>query len=166
MTGTLFRWLQVSWGGKRCIFPLFNYPISLSLSPSLLEILFIFREKGREREREKHQCVVASRSPPTRGLAYNPGMCLDWESNPWSFGLQAGAQSTEPHQPGLTIQSLKTGTEIVCDQEGSVAQEMKVWHDQFHANSTWRITEGASQRKVWGQTLETRIYITWQEEKL
>ena len=26
--------------------------------------LFIFREKGRERRKEKHHCVVASRVPP------------------------------------------------------------------------------------------------------
>ena len=41
--------------------------------------LFIFRERGSEGE--KHQCVVASCAPPTRDLAYNPGMCPDWESN-------------------------------------------------------------------------------------
>ena len=43
--------------------------------------LFIFREKGREgdREGEKHQCVVASHTPPTVDLACNPGMCPDWE---------------------------------------------------------------------------------------
>ena len=76
--------------------------------------LFIFRERGREGERdgEKHQCVVASHMPPTGGtwpttyapnwgdLAHNPGMCPDWESNQRPFGLQAGMQSTEPHQPG------------------------------------------------------------------
>ena len=45
--------------------------------------LFIFRERGKEGEREgeKQQCVVASRVPPTGDLAHNPGMCLDWESN-------------------------------------------------------------------------------------
>ena len=43
--------------------------------------LFIFRERGREGEREgeKHQC--ASCAPPTGDLARNPGMCPDWESN-------------------------------------------------------------------------------------
>ena len=45
--------------------------------------LFIFRERGREGEREgeKHQCVVASHLSPTGHLARNPGMCPDWESN-------------------------------------------------------------------------------------
>ena len=56
--------------------------------------------KGR-REGEKHQCVVASHTPPTGDLAHNPGMCPDWESNQQPFGLQSGTQSTEPHQPGL-----------------------------------------------------------------
>ena len=44
--------------------------------------LIIFREgEGKEKEGEKHQCVVASHVPPTRELACNPGMCPDWESN-------------------------------------------------------------------------------------
>ena len=50
---------------------------------------------------DKHQCVVASHVPPTGDLARNPGMCPDWESNLQPFHLQAGTQSTEPHQPGL-----------------------------------------------------------------
>ena len=58
-----------------------------------------------EREGEKHQCVVASRTPPTGDLARNPGMCPDWESNRRPFGSQSGTQSTEPHQPGLLIVS-------------------------------------------------------------
>ena len=46
-----------------------------------LKIVFIiFRQRGSEgeREREKHQCVVASCVPATRDLACNPGMCPDW----------------------------------------------------------------------------------------
>ena len=71
--------------------------------------LFIFREKGREREREgeNHQCVVASHTLPTGDLACNPGMCPDWESNQRPFGSQASTQSTEPHQPGRYIINLK-----------------------------------------------------------
>ena len=67
--------------------------------------LFLFREKGREGEREgeKRQYVVASHARHTGDLAYNSGMCPDWEWNQWPFGLQAGAQSTEPHQPGLVV---------------------------------------------------------------
>ena len=63
--------------------------------------VFIFRERGREGEREgeKHWCVVASRAPLIGDQACNPGMCPDWESNQRSFGLQASTWSTEPHQP-------------------------------------------------------------------
>ena len=45
--------------------------------------LFIFRQRGREGEREgeKHQCVIASRATPTGDLAHNPGMLPDWELN-------------------------------------------------------------------------------------
>ena len=65
-------------------------------------ILFIFRQRRREgkREGEKHQCLVASVCPTLGNLALNPGMCPDWELNRWTFGSQAGTQSTEPHQPG------------------------------------------------------------------
>ena len=67
-----------------------------------LKYLFLFRERVREGEREgeKHQSV-ASCMPPTGDLACNPGMCLDQESSQQPFSSQAGAQSTEPHQPGL-----------------------------------------------------------------
>ena len=58
------------------------------------------RREG-EGEGEIHQCVVASHVPPTGDLACKPGMCPDWELNQPSFGSQAGAQSTEPHQPGV-----------------------------------------------------------------
>ena len=46
--------------------------------------LFVFREKGREGEREgeKHQGVAVSHTPPTGDMAHNPGMCPDRESNP------------------------------------------------------------------------------------
>ena len=64
--------------------------------------LFIL-ERGREREREgeKHQCVVASHGPPLGDLTCNPGLCPDWELNQQAFDAQAGTQSIEPHQLGL-----------------------------------------------------------------
>ena len=45
--------------------------------------LFIFRERGKEgdREGEKYQCVAASPVPPTWDLACNSDMCPDWELN-------------------------------------------------------------------------------------
>ena len=66
------------------------------------DFIYLFLERGREREREgeTHQCVAASHTPSTGDLARNPGMCPDWELNLPPFGSQAGAQSTEPHQPG------------------------------------------------------------------
>ena len=50
---------------------------------NFLKILFIFRHRGREGEREgeKHQRAFASHMFPTGDLACNPGMSPDWESN-------------------------------------------------------------------------------------
>ena len=62
--------------------------------------IYIFIYLFLEREGEKQQCVVASHVPPTGDPAHNLGMCYDWELNQGPFGLQAGAISTEPHQPG------------------------------------------------------------------
>ena len=77
--------------------------LNMYLVNNLFKNLFIylFLERGEGKKRGKHQCVVASRAPPTGDLAHNPGMCPDYESNQWPFGLQASTQSTEPHQPGL-----------------------------------------------------------------
>ena len=65
--------------------------------------LFIFRESGREGEREgeKQQCVVASCAPLTGDLACNPGVCPVQESNQRPFVSQASPRSTNPHQPEL-----------------------------------------------------------------
>ena len=80
----------------------------------ILKKLFIFRERRREGEREgeKHPYVVASCASPTGGLAHNPGMCPDWESNQQPFGLKASTQSTEPHKPGLKMATL-IGCEVM-----------------------------------------------------
>ena len=50
---------------------------------SFLKDFYLFLERGEEREKEgeKHQCVVASRVPPTGDLAHNQGRHPDWESN-------------------------------------------------------------------------------------
>ena len=65
--------------------------------------MFRGREKGRERKIDVQEIrlSVASRIPPLGDLAHHPLRCPDWESNQWPFSLQAGMQSTEPHQPGL-----------------------------------------------------------------
>ena len=69
-------------------------------------LYFIFRERGKEGEREgeKHQ-LVASRTTPAGDLARNPGTCPDWALNRWHFSLQDSAQSTESHQSGWENQS-------------------------------------------------------------
>ena len=47
--------------------------------------LFLEREEGREKERERtinvRETSVVSRMSPTGDLACSPGMCPDWESN-------------------------------------------------------------------------------------
>ena len=67
--------------------------------------LFIFRERGREGEREgeKHQCVVDSCTPYAGDLACNPGLCPDWESNQQPLASQVGTQSTDPQKTGLLV---------------------------------------------------------------
>ena len=74
--------------------------------------LFIFREKGREgeRDREKHQVwekcpLVACPAPPAGDLACNPGVCPDQKSNWQLYGLQDNTQLTEPRQSGQKILS-------------------------------------------------------------
>ena len=74
-------------------------PINLFLK----RFTYLFSDRGEGREKEKHQCVVASSTPSTGDLARNPYMCPDWEAN---FGSQGDAQSTEPHQSGLANYSL------------------------------------------------------------
>ena len=54
--------------------------------------------------------------PPTGDLAHNPGVYPDWESNQRPFGSQAGAQSTEPQQPG---QNLMISTVLRGREQGS-----------------------------------------------
>ena len=84
-------------------------------------MLFIFRERGREGERgrETSMCGCLSYVTPTGDLAYNPGVCPDWESNQQPFGSQAGAQSTAPPQPGLPRWFL-TDVEAVLWQRDSL----------------------------------------------
>ena len=62
---------------KYLYFPLLTHFVLKSIF--LRFHLFIFRERGREGEKEgeKHQCVVAFHKIPTGDLACHPGMCLD-----------------------------------------------------------------------------------------
>ena len=69
----------MSWIFKRIIFDFLTFKSTLSL---LKDFIYLFLERGeeREKERENHQCVVASHNPSTRDPTHNPGTCPDWES--------------------------------------------------------------------------------------
>ena len=82
---------------------------------SVYFLKFYFRfyreRKGGERKGEKHWCEKETsvfgqgkrNTYPDKDRTRNPGTCPDWESNLRPSGLQAGAQSTEPHQPVLSL---------------------------------------------------------------
>ena len=56
------------------------------------KILFICREREkRKKEKERISIFSCLSRAPNWGPGPNPGMCPDWESNPWPFGSQAGA---------------------------------------------------------------------------
>ena len=67
-------------------------------------ILFIyFQRQGkgeRMRGRQASMCGCLWVAP-YGVLSCNPGMCLDWESNPRTLGSHTSTQSTGPHQPQL-----------------------------------------------------------------
>ena len=67
------------------------------------DFIYLFLESSREgeREEEKHQCEVVFCTPLPGDPAWNPGVCPVWELSWQLFGLQAGTQSTELHNPGL-----------------------------------------------------------------
>ena len=80
-----------------------NFLLSFFLSSFFFFKIFIyfFERTGKGGNKRRRGTSVCNWSPPTRDLAHNPGMCPDWELNLQSSSLQAGAQSTEPHKPGL-----------------------------------------------------------------
>ena len=72
----------------------------------LKNILFTFRERGREGEKgNTHQCAVASPAAPTGDSAATQACALTGiqTGDPWLRRLVAHTQSTEPHQPGQII---------------------------------------------------------------
>ena len=65
-----------------------------------------------EKEGKKHQCATETlinclSHTPNRGSGPRLGMCPDLESNQQPFGSQVGTQSTETHQPWLTLTTFK-----------------------------------------------------------
>ena len=69
-----------------------------------LKNIYVFLDRGEwwEKDRERNINVWLPLTHPQLGIwpATQADMCPDWELNQQSFGSQAGAQSTEPHQPG------------------------------------------------------------------
>ena len=67
--------------------------------------LFIYKEReGRKKERERNVNVwLPLTCSPLGTWPTTQGMCPDWESNQWPFGLQTGTQSSDSHQPGCNI---------------------------------------------------------------
>ena len=70
--------------GSATIFPC-SKAIVISFLKKIFDLFILERGREGERDRVKHQCVVASRLPPTADLACNPGMYPDWESNQQPF---------------------------------------------------------------------------------
>ena len=61
-----------------------QFPYSFLITSFFKDFVYIFLERGegRQRKREKHNfgCLLHI---PQLGLAHNPGMCPDWESDLW-----------------------------------------------------------------------------------
>ena len=96
-------------------------------------IYFTFRERGREGEREgeKHRCardtsISCLSHNQTEDVAHNPGMCPGWELNWQPFSSQAGAQSTEPQQPGLFIRERETERQRDRERERERERETSI----------------------------------------
>ena len=68
------------------------------------KILFIYleREEGKEKEREKH-LLVAPHTPPHQGIGPQPRHVTDQELNQQIFALWDNAQPTDPYWSGLHI---------------------------------------------------------------
>ena len=81
-----------------------GFLLLLTLFKRFYLFIFIFRQRGREGEREgeKHQCVVASHASPTGDSAATQACALsgNWTSNPLVHRL---ALDPLTHQPGLFV---------------------------------------------------------------
>ena len=86
-----------------CIYSLCSFDVAYTCIEFFFFLRFnLFSERGRGRERNIYvweKQSAASHTPWTGDLACNLGLCSDQESNQQPFGLQAGTQSTELHQP-------------------------------------------------------------------
>ena len=68
------------------------------------DFIYLLLARGREKKREKQSAKCEREMDQSIASCWRSGPqprhCCDWESNQRPLGLQAGTQSTEPHQPG------------------------------------------------------------------
>ena len=64
---------------------------------SIVRFFFFLKREGKGRRKRGKETSMSGClfTPCTGDLVHNPRVCPDWESNPWPFGLQACAHSTE-----------------------------------------------------------------------
>ena len=108
-----FRWTTWKWNcwTKQYSHTTFFKSYSLFFFKILFNYLYTKGKGGREGE--KHQCVVSFYAPPTGDLAYNPGMCPDWELNQQPFGLQARC-SIHSATPARATMLFRMNEQIPC----------------------------------------------------
>ena len=75
------------------------------------DFIYLFLERGRERERNIHVWLPLLR-PLLGVLDCNPGMSFDWEWKQVPFGLLTCTQSTEPPQLGQNIKILNKESDL------------------------------------------------------
>ena len=88
-------------------------------------------------------CVVASCAPPTGDLVCNLGMWPDWKSNQQPFGSQAGTQSTEQHQPGISF-SFNSGRSLfsTLGPTSSPQRQLRTEVEEFYLGGSWNPEQG------------------------
>ena len=92
-----------------CALPLHLWHLQAHIYWAMLKVClfflkyFTYLERGEGRDVWEIHGSVASCKPPTVGLAHNPGIFPDLQSNQWPFGSQASTLSTKPHQPGRAL---------------------------------------------------------------
>ena len=90
------------------------------------------RQRGRgggEREREKHWSIHSCLSKVSdRGQTCDPGMCPNWESNPDLSVYWMRLQTTEPHWPGVSLDTFSILIKWACSLDPFPAcHEWAIW---------------------------------------
>ena len=110
--------------------------------------MFVYRERGREGEREGEKHRKHQHPPRTGDLACNLGMCSDRESNWRPFGLWDDTQPTEPHQSGHNV-SLCGFLCVILS--GEISKKTR-WEEETHWSlrlmpMRWLLTGGSQSQK-------------------